>query len=67
MAKPEKKETDAKPGEKNDEQSFEKRHNCLICGKLGSETICEHCKIVVQAEALSEKRKTEKGGDGPVR
>ena len=54
MAQPEKKKTHAKPGEKNDEQSSEKRHDCLICGKLGSDTICEHCKIVVQAEALSE-------------
>jgi hypothetical protein len=43
------------------QQSFEERHNCLICGMPGRETICEHCKIVVQAEALAEKRKIEKG------
>ncbi len=45
--------------------AFEERHACLICGKPCSETICEHCKIVVQAEALSEKRKVEKEGGGP--
>ncbi len=45
----------------NKEPTFEERHNCLICGKPSPETICEHCKIVVQAEALSEKRKIEKG------
>jgi hypothetical protein len=46
-------------------RAFEERHTCLICGKPGPETICEHCKIVVQAEALNEKRKVEKGGGGP--
>lgn len=66
MAKPEKKNN--KPEKKNKEtQPFEERHHCLICGKPGPETICEHCKIVVQAEALSEKRKVEKGGGGPSR
>ena len=33
---------------------------CLICGKPANESICEHCKITVQAEALAQKRKTEK-------
>lgn len=60
MTKPEKK---APKAEKD--RSFEERHTCLICGKPGPETICEHCKIVVQAEALNEKRKIEKGGGGP--
>ena len=46
-------------------QPFEKRHKCHMCGKPGPETICEHCKIVVQADALNEKRKVEKGGGGP--
>ncbi len=56
----------AEPGQKSEKkQSFEGRHNCLVCGKPGPETICEHCKIVVQAEALNEKRKIEKGGGGP--
>jgi hypothetical protein len=67
--KQERKDTMAKPepkGKQNEKkQSFEERHACLICGKPGPETICEHCKIVVQAEALSEKRKIEKGGGEP--
>jgi hypothetical protein len=51
-----------KPEQKTDKQRpFEERHACLICGTPGPETICEHCKIVVQAEALAEKRKIEKG------
>ena len=53
MAKPEKKTDETRP--------FEERHTCLICGTPGPETICEHCKIVAQAEALAEKRKIEKG------
>jgi hypothetical protein len=56
---------DPKGKQNEKKQSFEERHACLICGKPGPETICEHCKIVVQAEALSEKRKIEKGGGGP--
>jgi len=58
MADPEKKK-------REDKQSFEERHACLICGKPGPDIICEHCKIVVRAEALSEKRKIEKEGGGP--
>ncbi len=55
-----------KPEQKtNKKQTFEERHNCLICGKPSPETICEHCKIVVQAEALSEKCKIEKEGGRP--
>jgi hypothetical protein len=55
------------PGEKNkkgkkEEKPFEERHNCLVCGKPGPDTVCEHCKITVQAEALAQKRKIEKGG-----
>lgn len=57
MGKPEQKPEKTRP--------FEERHHCLVCGKPGPETICEHCKIVVQAEALNEKRKIEKGGGGP--
>ena len=59
MPESEKKKTD-------EERPFEERHNCRICGKPGPETICEHCKIVVQAEALDQKRKIEKGGGGPT-
>ena len=58
MPKPEDKKTET-------ERPFEARHHCQVCGKPGPETICEHCKIVVQAEALNQKRKIEKGGGGP--
>jgi len=48
-----------------DKRPFEERHHCHICGKPGSDIICDHCKIVVQADALSAKRKIEKQGGGP--
>jgi len=65
MATPDKKKTEAKPDKKTEgTRPFEERHHCLICGKPGSETICERCKLVVQAEALAEKRKVEKEGGG---
>jgi hypothetical protein len=67
MAAPIKKPNKDKVKKEQTEQEkrpFEERHNCLICGKPGPETICEHCKITVQAEALAEKRKIEKGGRG---
>ena len=57
--------TDPEKKKREDKQPFQERHACLICGKPGPDTICEHCKIMVQAEALSEKRKIEKGGGGP--
>jgi len=66
MAKLDKKKNEAKPDKKTEEtKPFEERHHCLICGKPGPETICERCKLVVQAEALAEKRKVEKGSGGP--
>jgi hypothetical protein len=42
---------------------------CLLCGVIGpallyGHWVCEHCKNVVQAEALSKKRKIEKEGGG---
>ncbi|HSA59620.1 MAG TPA: hypothetical protein VLJ37_08045 [bacterium] len=37
-----------------------KEIRCLMCGKPGPETICQHCKTLVQAEALEKKRKAEK-------
>ena len=45
--------------------------HCLLCGQLGpalsqGHWICEHCKIVVQAELLSKKLKIEKEGRGPT-
>ena len=47
-------------GEK--ERSPDEWRTCLLCGKPADESICEHCKISVRAEALSQKRKIEKGG-----
>ena len=44
---------------------FEWRHRCLICGQPGPETICEHCKIVVQAEAVEKRQKIMNEG-GPT-
>lgn len=44
------------------ERSSDEWRKCLICGKPAGESICEHCKITVQAEALAQKRKIEKGG-----
>ncbi len=50
---------------------FQEPSHCLLCGQLGpalshGHWICEHCKIVVQAEVLSKKLKTEKEGRGPT-
>ena len=58
MADPEKKKNEGK-------RPFEERHTCLLCGKPGPDTICQRCQEKVRAEALSEKRKIEKGGGGP--
>jgi len=46
---------------------FEKPSHCLICGQRGpallyGHWICDHCKNVVVAEALSKKRQIEKEG-----
>lgn len=49
----------------NEERPFEERRHCQVCGKPGPDIICDHCKIVVQAEALEAKRKVEKAGGGP--
>jgi hypothetical protein len=43
--------------------------HCLLCGQVGpplsqGHWICEHCKMVVQAELLSKKLKIEKEGRG---
>jgi nucleotide-binding universal stress UspA family protein len=51
-----------KAGSGEKERSPDEWRNCLICGKPAGESICEHCKIIVQAEALAQKRKIEKGG-----
>jgi chromatin remodeling complex protein RSC6 len=49
--------------------SFEEPSYCLLCGMVGpallyGHWVCEHCKNVVQAEAVSKKRKIEKEGGG---
>lgn len=36
------------------------RGRCTMCGSLSSDTICDHCKILVQAEALEKKRRAGK-------
>lgn len=60
---------------KENESKEEKRPSqwqqaCLICGTQSPEPvyenwICEHCRVVVQAEAVAKKRKIEKEGGGP--
>jgi hypothetical protein len=50
---------------------FQEPGHCLLCGQLGpalshGHWICEHCKIVVQAEVLCKKLKIEKEGRGPT-
>lgn len=58
----EKKTTDSPP--------YENPSHCLICGLGGlgllyGHWICDHCKNVVQAEAVAQKRKIIKEGGGP--
>ena len=58
------------PKDKNQTTGTQPSH-CLICGQLGpalshGHWICEHCKIVVQAEVLSKKLKIEKEGGRPT-
>ena len=48
---------------------FEEFSHCLLCEVVGpallyGHWVCEHCKNVVQAEAVSKKRKIEKEGGG---
>jgi len=59
--------------EKNtaDKSPYEMPSQCLICGLGGpvllyGHWICDHCKNVVQAEAVAQKRKIVKEGRGPV-
>jgi len=56
--------TEKKAGDGHKERSPDEWRDCLICGKPAGESICEHCKIIAQAEALTQKRKIEKGGGG---
>ena len=45
----------------------EKKHKCTVCGKPSPKTICDTCEAHIQAEAVGEKKKSEKvikvGGD----
>ena len=66
------KKTEQNTEEKREEKPpFEESSYCLLCGVVGpallyGHWVCEHCKNVVQAEALSKKRKIEKEGGGPA-
>ena len=39
----------------------EKKHKCTVCGKPSPQTICDTCEAHIQAEAVGEKKKSEKG------
>ena len=39
----------------------EKKRKCTVCGKPSSQMICENCKAHIQADAVGEKKKSEKG------
>ena len=48
---------------------LEQPSQCLLCGQVGpallyGHWICDHCKNVIQAEALARKRKIEMEGGG---
>jgi hypothetical protein len=58
-------------GKREETLPFEEPSYCLFCGVVGpallyGHWVCEHCKNVVQAEAVSKKRKIEKEGGGLV-
>jgi hypothetical protein len=52
-----------KAGKPRKTRPFELRHYCMICGQPGPETICERCKIAVQAEAVARQQKILKEGE----
>lgn len=65
-------ETTESAAEDNEPASppFEQPSHCLLCGQVGpvllyGHWVCDHCKNVVQAEALAKRRKIEKEGGGP--
>jgi len=73
IVKSENEKTTQQGAEKNTTETppVERPSPCLICGLLGpvllsGHWICDHCKNVVLAEAVSRKRKIEKVGGGPV-
>ncbi len=63
--------TEMKSEEKREETSpYEKPSHCLLCGQVGpallyGHWVCDHCKNVVQAEALAKRRQIVKEGGGP--
>ena len=69
MAKSE--ESTGKIGEEKEKPPLERSSHCLLCGQLGpallyGHWICDHCKNVVQAEAVAKKRQIVKEGGGPT-
>jgi hypothetical protein len=68
MAKSEKTEQNTED-KREEKPPSEEPSYCLLCGMVGpallyGHWVCEHCKNVVQGEALSKKRKIEKEGGG---
>lgn len=68
MAKSEKTEQTTEET-REEKPPFEAPSYCLLCGVVGpallyGHWVCERCKNVVQAEALSKKRKIEKENGG---
>jgi len=66
MVKSEQAEQNAE-GKREEKLPFEEPSYCLFCGVVGpvllyGHWVCEHCKNVVQAEAVSKKQKIEKEG-----
>jgi hypothetical protein len=63
--------TDVKSEEKSEETPpYGKPSHCLICGQGGpallyGHWICDHCRNVVQAEAVGKRRQIVKEGGGP--
>jgi hypothetical protein len=58
-------------GKREEKLPIEEPSYCLFCGVVGpallyGHWVCEHCKNVVQAEAVSKKRKIEREGGGLV-
>lgn len=51
---------DQQKAKERDESKTGKVLHCQLCGKPSPDTICDHCKALVQAEALEKKRRAEK-------
>jgi hypothetical protein len=63
--------TEVTSDQKHEETSpHDKPSSWLLCGQAGptllyGHWVCDHCKNVVQAEALAKRRKIDKEGGGP--